>query len=187
MRLALLRFLAYIGSRQMERPQKPLWRVVRPEWTVEVHRDLMYQARAGRLFWIPLAVRADMTKIGIGNAFADCGGTVYGHVRQLVLYIDQLRWSRCPEENSHSLLHIFGRVPVYYSGDYFWFDPRKWVVLAGPEFLISTDTNGSSVSRWMITARGCRRYFPRYSPQRTAAMVSLWAAGLVVMPGSGPR
>ena len=72
-----------------------------------------------------------MAKFGIGHVFPDCGGTVVGELCQLAFFIDQLRWSRFPEENRYSFPYKKGRRPAYYSGDNFWIDPVNWVVLAG--------------------------------------------------------
>ena len=68
-----------------------------------VFRELLYQARNKRLFWIPEAVRKDIDTIGVRRAFRASGEGVVKDLEVLLDYVDGMRWFKCPPENRHSV------------------------------------------------------------------------------------
>ena len=65
MRAEMPAILAYAGRMLSNDPYHKVWRIVRTEWVFQVAKDLIYQARDGRLFWISVALRQDMGTIGL--------------------------------------------------------------------------------------------------------------------------
>ena len=143
MRAELPRCLAYLSRLLLGDARHPAWNIFRTEWAVEVCRDLLYQARDRRLFWIPPAVRQDIQTIGLEKAFLVSGEQVVSDLGVLLDYIDCLRWSRCPPENRYSLPDQTKITPVFISGDYFEFDPVEWRVLVEDDMFIRRDEQGN--------------------------------------------
>ena len=142
MRAELPRSLAYISRMLLGNARHPAWNIVRTEWAVEVCRDLIYQARDRRLFWIPVAVREDIQKVGVEHAFKSSGARVVQDLSVLLDYIDCLRWSRCPPENRYSFPDQTKSSPMFLSGDFFEFDPVEWRVLVDDDMFIRRGENG---------------------------------------------
>ena len=61
--------LSYYGSVLREDPAHPAWSIVRSEWAVDVAKDLLIQARAGRLYWVSEGVRSDLDAMDLSVAF----------------------------------------------------------------------------------------------------------------------
>ena len=142
MRAELPRSLAYLSSILLRDLAHPAWWIVRTEWAVEVCRDLLYQARNKKLYWIPEAVRSDMNIIGVRRAFGASGEGVVKDLEVLLDYVDGMRWSLCPKENRYSVPERTKQTPVFLSGDYFEFDPVNWRVIADDAMFIPRDDEG---------------------------------------------
>ena len=132
--------LAYYGSVLREHPDHPAWSIVRSEWAVEVAKDLLIQARAGRLYWIPEGVRSDLESMDLSLAFNDLPVRAYGDLMQLLLFVDELRWSQCPEENRLSAPENANLTPLHVTGDYFEFDPVTWAPMVDESLRIPRDS-----------------------------------------------
>jgi len=147
MRPELPPVVAYLGRRLMSTPAHPAWGVVRSEWAVSVAMDLMIQARAGRLYWIPPKVRDDLQDLQIGEIFGLSDDDYRADLAILLKLVDELRWSECPSENRVSVPDEAGYTPVYVAGDYFPFDAESWDVLVDPELRIPRDEDGMLTER----------------------------------------
>ena len=146
MRAELPPSVAYLSEMLIHDPESPLWWVVRTEWAAEVAKDVLIQARAGRLCWISESSRSDIEMIGVGTIFNESGGTVTEDVNYLLRTIDEMRWSLCPSENRISVPEVTSDItPVFESGDFFRFDPEAWEVIADDDFFIPRDENGNLV------------------------------------------
>ena len=135
--------LAYAARMLMADPYHKAWRIVRTEWTFQVAKDLIYQARDGRLFWISVPLRQDMGAIGLDRLLADSDDDVKRQLHELLNFIEELRWSECPEENRISAPEVSGPSPVFVTGDYFPFDPERWIPDVEDHFFIPRNQDGS--------------------------------------------
>ena len=143
MRAELPPSVAYLSEILIHDPESPYWHIVRTEWAAEVAKDVLIQARAGRLCWISEASRSDIETIGVGTIFNESGGTVTADVSRLLRFIDEMRWSQCPSENRISVPDVTADItPVFESGDFFPFDPESWEVIAEDAMFIPRDDDG---------------------------------------------
>ena len=136
MRAELPAVIAYLSRLLIQNPDHAAWRIVRTEWALSVAKDLLFQARDGRLYWISPELREDMFTIGIGNLFAESDQSVRNDFTVLLRFIDALRWSLCPEENLVSNPEVAGPSPVFWTEDYFPFNTEEWTVNVPEEMLI---------------------------------------------------
>ena len=95
MRAELPAVIAYMSRQLIQSPDHAAWHIVRTEWALSVAKDLLFQARNGRLYWISPQLRDDMFTIGVGNLFAESEQEVRNDFTVLLRYIDALRWSQC--------------------------------------------------------------------------------------------
>lgn len=142
MRAELPALIAYLSRLLIANPDHRAWRIVRTEWAFQVAKDLIYQARDGRLFWISTNLRQDMMEIGVARLLRDSETTVHDQLQSLIRYVDELRWSECPEHYRVSAPEVSGQSPVFVTGDYFPFDAERWVPNVEDFYLIPRDGDG---------------------------------------------
>ena len=165
LRPELPKVVTYFSRRLLGDPHDVLWVVFRAEWAAEASKELLLAARAGRIWWLPPAVRRDIRKIGVAVIYEACQKSVQEDVAALLNFVDRLRWSRCPLQyrilpevaKRHSQVFVD-------SGDFFLFDAERWRPLVGPELLLPAKADGSVDGE--VDGRGERKFGPTHGMPR---------------------
>ena len=90
-------------------PSRALNILFRSEWAMSVATHLMYEARGGRLLWIPPKIRRDIRLLELDdsskiplelpNGFnRDREVRQADELKQLLEYVDMLAWSKIPRD-----------------------------------------------------------------------------------------
>lgn len=115
--------LAYKGIELRENPGSALWNVFRAEHAANCAAALVYEARRGRIWWVPRGVRDDMYELGleacVGEGAAD-------DARAVLREIELIRWSQVPTTNRCLPQRSTGSTPVFDHGDWVEFDVDDW-------------------------------------------------------------
>ncbi len=149
----LPRILYYQGSKFLAGASAAYEVLLRSEWARSVATHLIYEARGGRLWWVPMAVRQDIRILGLEDE-SKVGNLPPGNdvnqermvrrgLKRLLEYIDMIAWEKIP---SNGVIPEYpdlgeefscsgglepdtqiGRItPVHRSGDWVIFDPERW-------------------------------------------------------------
>lgn len=118
--------LYYASSKLLRGPDDPSWLIFRAEWAMNVLEDVVYQARSGRLYWVPPALRDDMRTLGISSLLERCSRSVQVEAEQLINFIDRIRWSDVPAVQRFIPGYAGDWTPVFANGDFVWFDAANW-------------------------------------------------------------
>lgn len=149
------RMLYYLGLREQV-PRRLVWDIyLRSEWALCCATHLIYEARAGRLWWLPYELRCDIRTLGLHDPSIHQEGMPYTYttreremglatqLSKLLEFIDMIAWERIPSDGIipeyPELVEDFscsggvkpeGRIgvitPVHRSADWVIFDPEHW-------------------------------------------------------------
>ena len=150
------RCIYYWGSRYMRYEISPIMAILlRTDWCVSVATHLLYEARGGRLWWIPMEVRKGIRELGLDDSSKvpttdlpegfdrEREVKLADQLRQLLEYIDSLAWSKIPRDGlipEYPFLsedfeacggmdpdsHIGRITPVFRGADWVIFDSELW-------------------------------------------------------------
>ena len=129
---------------------------LRSECALSVATHLMYEARTGRLWWIPFAVRNDIRCLGLHLSGPNDLATVRtGRERlgQLLGFIGSLAWSKIPRDGTRlSVYPNLGNefacsggdspsslneiTPVHEGADWVIFDAERWCLHLSDEYFV---------------------------------------------------
>lgn len=127
---------------------------LRSEWALSVAVHLMYEARGGRLWWIPFDVRQDIIRLQLTDSSsiedaAEAG--IRRQLAQLIGFIDSLAWSKIPRDGklpSYPDMGDFalsggsdpdrlnGITPVHRGADWVIFDAEEWCLHLPDEYFV---------------------------------------------------
>ena len=159
------RMLYYLGLKESI-PRRHVWDVfLQSEWAMCCATHLMYEARAGRLWWLPYELRCDIRTLGISDLSflpdqQETRYTTYNreveliqNLRKLLEYIDMIAWDRIPSNGiipeypnlgdgffctggAKPVGRIGAYTPVHRSADWVVFDPERWCLQLPDKYFV---------------------------------------------------
>lgn len=127
---------------------------LRSEWALSVAVHLMYEARSGKLWWIPFEVRQDIIRLQLTDSSSvndPAEAEARRQLAQLIGYVNSLAWSRIPRDGSLTGYpdmgtfelsggidpdRINGITPVHRGADWVIFDAEEWCLHLPDEYFV---------------------------------------------------
>lgn len=118
--------ISYLGLELRYAKAFWMWELFRIEWARECAIELIYEAREGKLWWLPPAVIDTMNQYGLETILPDETEEVIGDLHGLLREIRLIRWDLVPVDQRKLPRNIGGYCPVYANGDWVAFNPNTW-------------------------------------------------------------
>ena len=103
-----------------------MWEVFQIEWARQCALELIYEARGGRVWWLPPTVIDVLNQYGLEAIFPDESESTLRELRGLLHEIRFIRWDMVPVDQRRLPRQIGAYCPAYASGDWVPFNPETW-------------------------------------------------------------
>ena len=168
----MLYIITYAGRIYQQSTGEAIWDVMlRSEWAFSAAIHLLYEARSGRLWWIPHQVREDIRSLSLEDPRVATGDTpsdeeerrVLNQLNSLLKQIDGLAWAKIPRDGNlkgypdmgeefacsggSDPHRLNGVTPVHEGADWVIFDAERWIVHLPRDYLVPAQEDWTVVPK----------------------------------------
>ena len=129
--------------------------ILRAEWAALCSVELIREARAGRLWWLPDAVITDIRQLETGNILHGASGDEIRDLDTLLWEVRCIRWDRVPITNRFLPRDNSRFTPVYENGEFVEWDVTNWRTNLSEDMYLPLDPHDQPIG---IADRGARHH-----------------------------